>query len=740
MRLLMWLSMGLSLGMALCAYLLPGAALLPLAAGLAVCALAGLFLRRRARAAGIFAAAAFGCAFGLGWFSAYQAHYLAPALAAHDSQQELAITASGYAWESDYGAAVEGTVELSGRRYPVRVYLDETWDISPGDQLRGSFRLRYTHPRAGELTSHYQARGIFLAATLRGEVQIQRGTGQELRFLPARLARSIRGILQESVPEDVFPFALALMLGEDELLSYADDTAFKLSGIRHIIAVSGLHVVLLYSVVDALTFKNRYLTALIGLPVLLLFSGAAGFTPTVNRSAIMVALMILGRLLDRQYDSPTGLGAACALMELWNPLVVTSVSFQLSALCVAGILLLYGPIQRWLLGALGQDMRRRARWKDALASSMAMTLSSMVFTMPLTALYFGTVSLVGILTNLIAVPLTNGIFIALIGGCLLHLLLPWAASALGWLLAWPIRLVLLLARLLSRVPLAAVYTASPYIIAWLILLYLLLGVFLLQKRRQPRVLALCAALSLLISLAFSWLEPLGDECRLTALDVGQGQCLLFQSQGKNILVDCGGTTDAMAADAAANFLASQGVGRLDAILVTHGDRDHTGGLEKLLTRVTCDALILPATEGDLAHLQEHILWVDRETELTFSGVRIRIFPPIFSQEDNENSLCILFQTENCDILVTGDRSRQGERLLLKQFDIPKVDLLIAGHHGSANAASQELLDAVRPDTVIISLAAGNVYGHPAPELLERLSALGCQIYRTDLHGTIIYRR
>ncbi len=740
MRHAMWMCIGLALGCALCAYVVPEGLFLPVAAAFVVCSLAGLLLGRRWTRCAIGGLVCLGCALGVGWFALFHSLYLAPAMAAQDTVQDTALVASGYGYETDYGWALEGRLTLKGKTYPVRVYLEDSREIQPGDILRGSFRLRYTAPRQGELTSRYQGEGIFLLADPRGQVTVEPGDRGHIRYLPARLARKIQGILETVIPQDAYPFALALMLGQDDLLSYQDDTAFKLSGIRHVIAVSGLHVTLLYSVVSILTLKNRFLTALIGLPVLLIFSGAAGFTPSVNRSAIMVGLMMLGELVNREYDPPTGLGLACAGMLLVNPLVVTSVSFQLSALCVAGILWQYGPIRDWLLNCLSKDPKSRSRWKNALASSAAMSLSSMIFTTPLSAAYFGTVSLVGVVTNLVAVPLTNGIFLGLILCCGASLLLPGLAGLLGRLLAWPIRLTLAIARLLSRGPLAAVFTASPYILLWLILVYCLLFVLLLSRKKQPAVLLLCAVLTLCAALGLSWAEPLRDECRLTALDVGQGQCLLFQSQGKNILVDCGGTTDAMAADAAANFLSSQGVGRLDAILVTHGDRDHTGGLEKLLTRVTCDTLILPATAGGLARLQERILWVDRETELTFPGVRIRIFPPIFSEEDNENSLCILFQTENCDILVTGDRSRQGERLLLKQFDLPRVELLIAGHHGSGNATSQELLDAVRPDTVILSLAAGNLYGHPAPELLERLNALGCQIYRTDLHGTIIYRR
>ena len=107
---------------------------------------------------------------------------------------------------------------------------------------------------------------------------------------------------------------------------------------------------------------------------------------------------------------------------------------------------------------------------------------------------------------------------------------------------------------------------------------------------------------------------------------------------------------------------------------------------------------------------------------------------------NENSLCILLDTENCDILITGDRDRDGELRLLETADLGDVDVLVAGHHGAADAVSLELLEAVRPETVCISAGVGNVYGHPAEQTLQRLQEFGCRIVRTDVHGTIIIRR
>ncbi len=192
-------------------------------------------------------------------------------------------------------------------------------------------------------------------------------------------------------------------------------------------------------------------------------------------------------------------------------------------------------------------------------------------------------------------------------------------------------------------------------------------------------------------------------------------------------------------------LLSRGIFILDGVILTHYDRDHMGGLPYLLTRIDTGLLILPDTEdqGKRQLLPEsggELLPVEDTLTMEYDTTKITVFGPVYSGYSNENSLCILFETENCDILITGDRSGFGERMLLRTAELPDVDILVAGHHGSGNSTTEELLDAVTPETVLISVSEDNNYGHPDPALLQRLEERGCIVYRTDLCGTITIRR
>ena len=132
--------------------------------------------------------------------------------------------------------------------------------------------------------------------------------------------------------------------------------------------------------------------------------------------------------------------------------------------------------------------------------------------------------------------------------------------------------------------------------------------------------------------------------------------------------------------------------------------------------------------------------VSIDTKITFGGAEITIFASETTNTSNESGLSILFRKESCDILITGDKGALGEMLLMHHAQLPELDVLVAGHHGSAGSTGEDLLEKTTPETVIISAGKNNPYGHPSPALLERLDAWGCTVYRTDLMGTIVYRR
>lgn len=746
MRRLLWFTLGFGGICLICVYFLWGRTLWVPAA---ICGCAWILLcciGVKWEKACPIAALFLGCGTALLWFSFFRASYLGPVLPMDGQEMSLTVIASEYSSKSQYGNRISGWFQWEGKPYQISLSLKEDVSLAPGDKITSEFLVRLTVPE-GERESLYQSgSGLFLLGTQKSDAVIDNSDTDVWFLIPQKSAYRLRDILEACLPKDAAPFAKALLLGDTDGLDYETDTALKLSGIRHVAAVSGLHVGLLYGIIRTLTFRKRRLTALVGIPVLAFFAAMAGFSPSVSRACLMTGLAMMADALLKEYDSLSALSFGVLVLLVLNPFSAASVSLQLSVASVTGILILYPGIHEWYQKKTEKLPRKgipgkTVRW---FGSTVGISVSAMALTTPLSALYFGTVSLIAVVTNLLTLWCVMFIFCAVAFLCCVGLLWLPAGLFLGRLLAWPIRYVLFIAKALSRFPLAAVYTQSGWITGWLILCYLLLAVFLIRKKNPLFYTGVCAG-GLAAALFFSWWMPRQDDFRTTVLDVGQGQCILLQSHGSHYLVDCGGGSGTAAADAAAEMLLSQGIHRLDGIILTHLDQDHINGLSYLLTRIETSTLLLsPDEEADLIYelpLQDTaISYVDRLQMIPLGTGTLTLYPPKAESKENDYCICVLFAVENYDILITGDRTVTGEWDLVRSAELPNVDILIAGHHGSKYSTSQFLLDAVRPETVVISVGKNNIYGHPAPELLERLELYHCRIFRTDLDGTVVFRR
>ena len=740
----MWFTMGFGLVCAFCAYFWVTRNLMLPALGFLGFFGAFLLGGRRFRKLKIGAAICLGCAVGLMWFQWYNVSYLSHATNLEGQLASVTARCTDYSYETDYGSAVETLLYLDDKPVRAKLYLNNHVPMEPGDVIKGVFEMHITTPEGEKESMNFSGKGIFLMGYQEEDAELIKVSSVPFWVYPALWRQNLKDLINSAFPEDVSGFAQALLLGDRTGIDYETNTAMKVSGFLHVVAVSGLHVTILFTLIYMLCLKRRFLVALIGIPVMVIFAAIAGFSPSVTRAAIMMILMMLAMLVDRDYDGPTELAFASLVMLMVNPLVITSASFQLSVASVASIFLFRDNIQDWLCRLWSERKYRFIRkWTT---TSVALTVSSMTLTTPFVAYYYGTISLVSVLTNVLALCVISFVFYGIMVVCLMGLIAPGIASAVAWAVSWPIRYVLVIAKWFASIPLAAVYTKSVYIVLWLVFCYVLLSVFLFSRKRRPKIMLCCMVLGLCLAITASWAELATDDCRMTALDVGQGQCILLQSEGKTYLVDCGGTYDQDAADLAAETLLSQGISRIDGLILTHYDRDHSGGVPYLLKRIHCDSLIVPKVV-DENHVLETIeplvdgdtIFVDRDMMLTYGGTELQIFGPVTVDSGNDSCLAVLFRSANCDILITGDRSTTGEWVLMKTAGLPELDILVAGHHGSKHSTGVELLEVTKPKIVVISVGR-NSYGHPAPELLERLEEVGALVYRTDIHGNIILRR
>ena len=651
MRKLVWFTVGFTAACAAGVYLLTGIwfALIGL-----FCLLAGFgLLFVQTKPAKIIAVILFGSVVGFTWLWGYDSFYLSTARNYDGETVEVTVMASDYSYTPTYGSAFDGRIELEGKSYRVRCYINEDISILPGNCVDGTFYLRYTVNLDESSPTYHQGKGIFLLAYLDGDAAISSGE-IKLRDYPVIWRQKILKTIETVFPEDTVGFAKALLIGDTTELTYRQDRAFQVSGIRHVVAVSGLHVSILFAIIYMIFGRRRFLNLVFGVPLLFVFAAIAGFSPSMIRACVMQILMLLAMVADKEYDPPTALAFAVLVILGINPRTITAVGFQLSVGCMIGIFAFSEPLRQYFLSfgklkAKSKGKSTRAKLIRWITGSVSVTLSAMAVTTPLCAIYFSMVSLVGILTNLLTLWVISAIFYGIMIACIFSVIWLPLGKAVGWIVAWPVRYVLGVSDLLADFPLAAVYTDSVYIVFWLIFAYILLGVFFILKKKHPGITATGITVMLCICIALSWLEPMMDDTRVSVLDVGQGQSILIQQGRTRYLVDCGGEHAGMTADTVANYLLSQGIFHLDGIILTHYDADHAGSVLNLLESVGVNRIYIPElydSNGIRNQIESaypaNIRLISEIAQIQADTGKFTLYPAQSYANDNDSSVCVLF--------------------------------------------------------------------------------------------------
>ena len=739
MRKLAWVTGAFSAGIFLAQYLLPAEDLLLWAAVCSALACGCFLLPGGWRRCGIALFAALGL--GLGYNVLYTARVQWPMEALVGTEQTVTMTICGDPVATQYGA--KATVQVEGLPGKIVYYGDAFLaELCPGQTVKDTVFFQSASNVKDDNVTSFTSKGVFLLAYgLDDAPQIADGTMDSARWWPARAGRAVRQRIEVLFSGDTAGFLSAILTGEKDGLSVQAANDLSEAGIYHILAVSGMHCGFLLAAVQLLIGRHRRrLCAACAVPTLVFYALLTGGSPSVVRACVMLSFLLAAPLFGRESDGPTALTAALFLILLENPFAAASVSLQLSFTAMAGIL--------WLTPRLYKRLGKGgSRLRAGLAASFSATMGALVFSTPVSAFYFGALPLISPVSNLLCLWAAGLVFMLGLAAVLLGFL--WLP--LGTVAAFPVRLlagyILQVSHVLADVPYHAVYFANPYLKYWLIFAYVLFGAAWFTKGKGKYLIAtVCAVLTLAVTVILGSAQYHGD-LEIVMLDAGQGQSVVLASEGDYALVDCGSANGWYdVGNDAADFLLTMGCRKLDHLILTHYDSDHVNGVENLLSRLDVDTLWLPK-RADRDGLQRTLLaaaeqygvtvsFVETARTVPLGGAELTIYPPAGAAlNDNEQGLSLLAALGKKEFFLTGDMDTAAEKRLLSTYDLPDIEVLAAGHHGSKNATSETLLKALRPETVCISVGS-NSYGHPAEQTLERLEKQGCTVYRTDLCGNI----
>ena len=537
------------------------------------------------------------------------------------------------------------------------------------------------------------------------------------------------------------PIVDALVIGRRGDIDPQLRAEFVASGLAHLLAISGLHVGIIAAWIAVLGrtlglgWRAMWLSAVGAWGYVLLL----GFPAPATRAATFVAIGALARARQRHPRGGAVLAVAVLVVLAVDPGAVGQPGAWLSVAAV------WGTAEA---GAVLRQLRRPHPVLRLLAASVG----AVVATAPITARVFGQVSLAGVVTNLIAVPLASitvpGILASLVGGGVL-------AGGAGLTLAVLERV----AALGARLPFAVVSgdPGVPFAMPWVVMLGL--GLWLVRVRPTWPVAARRAAAVLAVAVWAGlardvWTRDRYDGLTLYVLDVGQGDAIALRSpRGRWMLVDAGpriGGRDA-GRTVVAPFLRRQGVRSLDLLVVTHGDADHVGGAPSVLAAVPATTVMEPGQPLGSAPYIEFLEAVDATgaawraarvgDAVDWDGVRLEVLHPsdrwlMGEIRANENSVVLKVSFGAFDALLTGDAGLPVEAAVLDA--VSQVEVLKIGHHGSAGSTGAPLLAAAAPKVALISVGE-NSYGHPAAEVLSRLAEARIPSYRTDRGGMVTVR-
>ncbi len=750
MRVLATIGFSFSAGVFLAALLPWNGWQLYAAGGILLLALAWLFAARKQKYFRRGLLILLPLAVSLAYFAGYDHLVRQPIEDRCGAASDFAATVCDWPQATERGARV--TVELEGYHRARAVLYGEAELLAarPGDTVTGTAQWQSAAHFDSDDVTHFNARGVYALLYGREDVRLSAGDGDALRWLPQRAGKAFREKVA-AIWDDprVSGFLTAELTGDKSAMDDGDYLAMQETGLAHLFAVSGLHCAFLVTLLALLISRRQRLLCAVTIPLLLFYMVMVGMSPSVVRACIMQIFLLIAPLFRRGSDPLTSLAAALLVILLCNPFAAASVSLQLSFSATLGMVLLSPRLYKLLAGWYKGKCRPLRAALCFVAANLSATLSAVVFTAPLTAWYFRIFVLVAPLSSLLAVPAAGWSFMAAFVTVLLGFVWLPLASLLGWISWVLVRYILWIANGMMSWRYHAVYFTNPYLIYWLLFLYAaFIGCAATPDGKRKYLLA--SALSVLTLMAAIWVNRQDYQYGvLTALtlDVGQGESVILTSGGETALVDCGSSNSYKdPGGLAADTLHSMGVRELSAVVVTHYHADHTNGLYEVLRRIPVQTIYLPDIEDEygvrerLVSLAEEkgaqVTYVTKETADTLGDTVLTIYPPVQSGGDlNELGLTALASAGDFDLLITGDMSGSTEKKLVETYALPNIEVLVVSHHGSRYSSNIRFLKAVTPEAAVISVGDNN-YGHPSEETLQRLLAVGADIWRTDQQGTI----
>lgn len=525
-------------------------------------------------------------------------------------------------------------------------------------------------------------------------------------------------------------FVRDVILGSKSL-DQEESINYRKLGLGHLLAISGLHISIIYLILNKLFLGLRFKAVFrnfFSFSLLFIYVGIIGYPPSAVRALFMIGFSLLADILKEPKDHINNLYVSLFIILILRPYWLFSLGLQLSFLASYSILAIYPFVNRWI-----------NPWNLNILSMVGINLSVYLGTFPFQAYYFNGINLISIISNLLLIPIfTINLFLSFI-----QLIVSW--DMLARLIDMLLNLQFLLTGILSSFKGFNISLGSPgpygFILYYLVLYFILVVDKLSLRRDLYRLVVFYIGLLLIVFTYQSYQKNLWIEF----IDVGQGDSILIRSKGANYLMDTGGSLDEnnrIGKYITASYLKKTGVKRLDGIFISHFHSDHFAGLRDVIDEIDTRVIFIADRDYEdyLKGVNKKIVGLRRGDVLKLKdGIEIKIFNPgkkLYKDNENNNSLVVLMAYGGRSLLLTGDMEEEVEGELLAYEELKGIDIIKVPHHGSKSSSSLSFLKHTRPKISVIQAGRSNLYGHPHREVVDNYGSIGSRLLSTKDEGLI----
>lgn len=685
--------------------------------------------------------------------------------------------------------------KYNGTQIYLKINKNNTIKLEYGDKIK--FEGEFIEPENQRNYGGFNYKEYLKTIKIYGSVKlkkievIEKNKGSIIYSISNKISEKIKNNINKILEKEPAKIVNGIVLGDKKDIEEDIIDDFKVSGISHILAISGMHISYIILIFELVlkkgVGKNR--TKIFIIVFLCFYMFITGFSPSIVRASVMGILLLSSSIFHRKNDVLTSMSLSLICSLVYNPFLIESIGVQFSYISTLGILLLQKNTKNIIKNIKFKKMKYRRKIKigklktiSKIVDILSVTISTQIAILPITIYHFNIFGVYFLISNLIVSFIIGPILVLSLISIFFSFWSISIAKLITCVLNFLIYSLIIISNFISKMEFSKVYIQTPNILLIILYYFLILLInylYLLYNSKninltQTRIKNIIALIKYKINinrkkymffiiisfLFFSIFNCIPKNLKVNFVDVGQGDCtFVITPLGKTVLIDGGGSTSNeydIGKNTLLPYLLDRGYTKLDYIIISHFDQDHVGGILSILEEIKVEKIIISKQIENsenyekfkeiIKHNNIKVIVVNKRDVINIEkDLYINILWPNNSELINENalnnnSIVCKIHYNSFSMLFTGDIEECAEKQILEEYKnnlkALNSNILKVAHHGSKTSSTSDFIETVKPEVALIGVGKNNKFGHPNEEVIKNLKKQNIKTYRTDERGEI----